>query len=421
MSIVSKAALAAMLTLGGLAAVVATPAEAQRKKKGENAQPQLEVGEEFRKSAVAAQTALQAKDYATAEQQLAAAEALIKNDDERYFAASLRLPIEAQKQNNAGIKQALEVMLPSPRLNPADAGRLNFVRGNIALNEKDTAGALQYLARAQELGYQSEDLPLMVARAQMDSGNIDGGVAAMQQAVDAKKAAGQKVPDEWYDYTVAKLYGAKRTDDVGKWLRMQLTDYPTSKNWRRSLLVYRDAAQLDNQGKLDLFRLMRSTKSLADQNDYLEYADIAYRVGLPFETKAVIEEGRAAGKVPAGALGTLLNDANIAIKNEGSLSALEAPARSAPNGTKAVQLADAYIGSGNYAKAVEFYRLGLEKGGVQADQVNLRLGTALANAGQRAEAKAAFSAVTTKPRAEIATFWNQWIDQGMTATTAPAA
>lgn len=415
MQIISKAALAAALAMGTVAAVVATPAEAQRNKKGQDAGAQLKVGDEFRKAAVAAQTALQAKDYATAEQQLAAAEALIQNDDERFFAASLRLPIESQKSNNAGMKQALDVLVNSPRTNAADLPRLTFVRGSIALDEKNVAEAVQYLNRARELGYENEDLPLLIARAQMDSGNVPAGVAEIEKAVQARKAAGQQVPDAWYDYTVSKLYGAKDNAGVAKWLRMQLTDYPTTKNWRRSLAVYRDGVELDNQAKLDLYRLMRSTKALADQNDYLEYADLAYRAGVPWEAKAAIDEGRASGTIPAGSGGAnqIYGEAEKGIKSEGSLTALEAPARSAANGRNASQLADAYLGSGNYAKAIEFYQLALQKGGVDADTVNTRLGTAYANAGQRDQAKQAFTVVTAQPRAEIASFWQLWIDQGM--------
>lgn len=418
MSIVSKAALTAMLAMGGVAvAATATPAAAvQSKKKGKEGEaPALKVGEEFRKAAMAAQTALQAGDTATADTQLAAAEALVKNDDEKFFAAQLRLPLEARKKNNAGMKSALDVLLADART--PDKPKLTFVRGDLARQEKDYQGALRFYQQAQQLGYPDQEaLTLNIAQTQFDLGNPTGGVAELEKAVQAKKAANQPVPDAWYDLAVAKLYGAKDSAGVSKWLRMQLTDYPNAKNWRRSLLVYRDSAQLDNQGKLDLFRLMRQTKALADQNDYLEYADIAYRVGLPFETKAVIQEGRAAGKVQPTGLAQLLNDADQAIKIEGSLAALEGKARSGANGKAAAQLGDAYLGSGNYAKAVEFYKLALQKGGVETETVNLRLGNALVGTGAKAEAATAFETVKTQPKAEIATFWKQWLATPATAT-----
>jgi predicted Zn-dependent protease len=407
MSIVSKAALTAILALGGIATVATTaPAAVQRKKKGEDEAPALKVGEEFRKAAMAAQTAIQAGDTATGETQLAAAEALVKNDDEKYFAAQLRLPLAARTKNNAGMKAAIETLLADPRTQ--DKGRLAFVRGDIARQEKDYPGAMRYLTQAQQLGYQDENLTLMMAQTQFDTGNAQAGVAELEKAVQAKKAAGQPVPDSWYDLAVARLYGVKDSAGVSKWLKLQLADYPTAKNWRRSLLVWRDSATLDDQGKLDLFRLMRQTKSLADQNDYLEYADIAYRVGLPFETKSVIDEGRAAGKVQSSGLAQLYGEAQQAIKVEGSLAALETKAK-AGTGRQAANMGDAYLGSGNFTKAVEFYRLALQKGGVDAQTVNLRLGNALVGAGNKAEAATAFNGVTTQPKAEIATFWKQWL------------
>lgn len=419
MSIVSKAALTAMLALGGVAVATTAPAATmQKQKKGKEGEaPQLKVGEEFRKSAMAAQTALQANDLATAETQLAAAEAQIKNDDEKYFAAQLRLPLEARKKNNAGMKAALETLIADPRT--ADKAKLTFVRGDIARQEKDFQGALRYFQQAQQLGYtDTENLTLGLAQTQFDLGNTPGAIAELEKAVQMKKAANQPVPDAWYDLAVAKLYAAKDSAGVSKWLRMQLNDYPNAKNWRRSLLVYRDSAKLDDQGKLDLFRLMRQTKVLADQNDYLEYADIAYRVGLPFETKSAIEEGRASGKVQPTGLAQLMTDANTSIKSEGALSTLEGKAKAAPTGKAAAQLADAYLGSASYAKAVEFYKLALQKGGVDADTVNLRLGNALVGAGNRAEAATAFEAVKTQPKAEIATFWKQWLATNGATTAA---
>ncbi|PCD03442.1 hypothetical protein COC42_03370 [Sphingomonas spermidinifaciens] len=417
MSIVSKAALTAMLALGGVAVATAAPAAPVQKKGKEGEAPQLKVGEEFRKAALAAQTALQANDLATADTQLTAAEALIKNDDEKYFAAQLRLPLEARKKNNAGMKAAIETLLADPRT--ADKAKMAFVRGDIARQEKDYQGALRYFQQAQQLGYSDqENLTLSMAQTQFDLGNSAGGVAELEKAVQAKKAANQPVPDAWYDLAVAKLYAAKDSAGVSKWLRLQLNDYPNAKNWRRSLLVYRDSAKLDDQGKLDLFRLMRQTKVLADQGDYAEYADIAYRVGLPFETKSAIEEGRAQGKIQGSGLGQLLTDANTSIKSEGALSTLEGKAKAAANGRAAAQLADAYLGSASYAKAVEFYKLALQKGGVDNDTVNLRLGNALVGAGNRAEATASFDAVKTQPKAEIATFWKQWLATSGTATAA---
>ena len=81
-----------------------------------------------------------------------------------------------------------------------------------------------------------------------------------------------------------------------------------------------------------------------------------------------------------------------------------------------------YLATGNNAKAVEMYNLALQKGGIDADEANTRIGIAHARAGQAAEAKAAFGKVTTTgPRAEIASFWTFYVDNPRIVASTPAA
>ena len=80
----------------------------------------------------------------------------------------------------------------------------------------------------------------------------------------------------------------------------------------------------------------------------------------------------------------------------------------AANGQAARATADAHLGYGLYTEAAELYRAALQKGGEDANLVNLRLGMALALAGRRAEAETAFRAVTG-PRAELASYWLLWL------------
>ncbi len=80
----------------------------------------------------------------------------------------------------------------------------------------------------------------------------------------------------------------------------------------------------------------------------------------------------------------------------------------APTGQMARTTADAFYGYGHYAEAADLYRAALQKGGEDANLVNTRLGASLALAGRRAEAEAAFHAVTGT-RATLAQFWLLWL------------
>ena len=155
---------------------------------------------------------------------------------------------------------------------------------------------------------------------------------------------------------------------------------------------------------------MRATNSLADQTDYLQYADSVNRRGLPSEAQAVIKEGMAQGKIPAGNAMSkgLLADATKNIAADGPLAGLEKRATTAANGKLAAGTADAYLGQNNYAKSAELYKLALTKGGVDADDVNLHLGIALARSGDKAGAATAFSAVKAAPKSDVAGLWTTW-------------
>jgi hypothetical protein len=71
-------------------------------------------------------------------------------------------------------------------------------------------------------------------------------------------------------------------------------------------------------------------------------------------------------------------------------------------------MADVYAGYRDYAKAADLYRVALQKGGVDANLVNTRLGIALAMGGQRADAEAAFGKVAGV-RAPLANLWRAWL------------
>lgn len=425
MKSISRAALAAALMAGVAGIAVSAPAAAQKKKE-EQKGPALKLSKGVQAAAAAAQTAIGAKDFATATTQLATAQAAAKTDDDRYIVSALQLQMEATKiqdaraanqtANEDGLKAPLNALITNPKTPAPDVAKYNYQLGVMAANAKDSAGAIQYFQRAQQLGYNDPNLPLQMVKLKMDAGDIAGGSAELEKAIDAQVAAGQKPSEDLYRYAIAKTNQKKMGPETIGWIKRYVVAYPSSKNWRDGLVTYgmtqSSAVTLDKGQKVDLYRLMRSTKSLADQYDYENYAQWTYDLGLPHETKAVLEEGKASGKIPASSTSAseLLKLATQAIATEGSLAPVEAKAKAGANGRIAANTGDAYLGMGNNAKAVELYRVGLQKGGVDNDAVNTRIGIALANSGDKAGAKEAFAAVKGAPRADIASMWALALD-----------
>jgi hypothetical protein len=420
----SKLALALALSTGATGVMLAPPATAQKKKDDKKAGPKM--SPEALKAAQTAQTALAAKDVATAEPAIVQLEGIAKTDDEKYFAAAMRYNVEQIKIQNARtanpnapvdetvLAKPIEALMASPNTPAAEKGKLAYQRGLLAYNSKQFPTAIQFFDQAKQLGYSDPNLVIQTAQAKVGNNDVAGGLSDLQAEVQRLNASGQKAPEDIYRYGIARSNAAKLPSTM-TWLQSYVSAYPSAKNWRDVVVTYglssNSIAKLDDSQKIDLFRLLRQTKALADQNDYLEYADDVQRRGLPAEALAVIKEGQAAGKIPASntLAKSMVTEATRQVAAEGSLAPLKAKANAAATGKLAAGTADAYLGQDNYAEAAALYRVALQKGGVDADEVNTHLGIALAKSGDKAGAKAAFDAVKGTPRAGIAALWNGYL------------
>ncbi|QDZ07427.1 hypothetical protein FPZ24_07995 [Sphingomonas panacisoli] len=423
---ISTAVLTAALVTGLAGVTIATPSAAKKKEEApKGPQVSAAVGAGIQK----AKAAFAAKDWAGAEAAIVEVETAAKTDDEKYYANFLRYALVSQKIADAstGTNGAFD---PTPMIAPLDAMIANpatpadmrpqfeYSRATIAYDQKNWALATQLFTAAQTHGSTQANLQLYLAKAKVQGGNAAGGMADM----DALYASGKPQTEDFYKYAISQSNTAGLRADTMKWLQRWVTAYPTPETWRNAIGFYaftnKPLAKLDKRQRVDLFRLMRVTKALADQSYYEEYAQASGDIGLPDEAKAVIDEGKANGKIPANpssAIKALATDSTAQIAAEGSFDALERKAGAAPTGPLSAQTGDAYLGRGNYAKAVVLYRQALTKGGVNNDEVNTHLGIALALSGDKAGAKTAFTAVTGAPRNDIAAFWMIYLDHPPTA------
>ncbi len=411
MKLVSSLALGAALVLGAAPTVVMAakekPAEA----------PKMTLSKEFRAAAGPAQAAIKANP-AGADVAVTAAEAAATTADDKFVAAQLRLQVGGALKDQVMQQKAVLAMINSgSAIGNAELPRLNFYAGQFAYSANDFPKAIQYLTEADRLGYKSgnQDTLLLLAEANFKSNNVPAGLAHVDKAVAASTAAGIKPPESWYARASSVAYKAKLNSESAKWTRAQVRAYPTKDNWRSALVVYRDGATRDGNLNLDIFRLMRLTKSLAGERDYYEFASLATERGLPGEAKSIIDEGMATSAVPTSsrALNELRGMASAKIAgDQASLAAAERQAGASATGRVASATADAYLGYGQDAKAVALYKTALTKGGVDVDAVNTRMGIALMRSGDKVGARTAFTAVKGA-RADIAAFWLLWLDQAV--------
>lgn len=420
MRIVSTTALGLALAFG-MAAV--TPAIA--KDKPVKAAP-ANYSQKVREAVVAAQAALKANDLPTATAKIGEGEAAIATDDDRLVVGQIYVSI-AQKNNDQTLfSKGITLMIASNKAPPEVLPQLLAAKGKIAYSAKDYAGAEQSLLAARTAGSTDADLlPVLVESMHMQRKDLES-LQTLNAGIQQRLTAGQTVEDAWFQRGIAIGYQAKPANPADKAAINQIvseltnkwiTAYPTKGHWRDTLLIYRDNNRIDPDQEIDMLRLLRTAGAMNGERDYMDYVLATY-LRYPGEAKAVLDEGVAAGYVNVA---TNKNAAEIkGIVNtkipadKASLPAGEKSARAAATGKIALSTADAYLGYGEWAKAIDLYKVALAKGGVDAGVVNTRMGIALAKSGDKEGARAAFAAVTG-PRKPLADFWTVYLDHPATA------
>lgn len=408
MKSISRLAVAAVLA----AVTISAPAVAQKAKPAAAAAgPKL--SKAVQSLLAQAQTAQTAGDHPAALTLLNQALAVPKaTAEDKLWTYRLMLNSAQATKDNALLKTSIEGSLSTGMVSPTDEVKFRTALRGLALQAKDYQGAIQQSTKMAALSPSDAKLQYELSGVYQLANQQKLAYDAASKAIAIAKASGT-VPEEYYKSAAKLSLDNNMTAEFASTTAGWLSGYPTPENWRTILTLFRDSAKFDDQGSLDVFRLMHVTGSLASEKDYYEYAETANQRGYPGEAKLIIDEGLAKGKLSTAKTYTKELQAVVnpkVARDKSSLPGLEAEAKKAANGKLALSTGDAYLGHGNYAKAVELYQLALQKGGIDAATANTRLGIAYGKAGQKAEAEAAFKAVTGGgARQQLAEYWLIWL------------
>lgn len=366
--------------------------------------------------------AVQSQDWAAATAALPAAQAAAQSPTARYVLGQLELQIARGTNNSELMLQAVNQMIdsgaaPADQIEALQRAKTSLTAANVA--QSDPAAAETQLA--QLLAADANNIGTMIQLAEVKErlNKHEEAIALFQRAIAASTAAGQAAPQDYYRRALAIAYGAHLAQPSLEVATQLIAAYPTGENWRDSLRVYRSLAT-DRQAELDLFRLMHDAGALASEAEYVTYAETANRAVALGEVKSVLDEAFARNMIQASnATSVRALQSSAVNRMQADRGSLATEARNPATGTAALRIGDAYFGYGQYAEAAQAYRTALQKGGQDANLVNLRLGEALARAGQRAEAETAFRAVTG-PHQPIAAFWLLFLAHPPQGQAAPA-
>ncbi|MFB0875151.1 MULTISPECIES: tetratricopeptide repeat protein [unclassified Sphingobium] len=390
--------------------VALLPAPALAKKKAPDVGPPILMSDSFRANAQAADAALKARDASAAGPRVSAL--MPSNDFESYIAASMRFQLALLRSDVPAQRLALTDLFKTSALPRAQAPRLRYVAAYLAFLAGKYDDATAELDTARALGYQGVDATMLRADIALRRNKPKDARPYVQAAIAQQKAEGKAVPAAWSDRAISMAYQAGDWTELGQLYRERLAQMDNREEWRTALVNYQAAAAIEPQLQLDLYRLQAANGAMASERDYQNYAQAAEKSGYYAEAKAIIEAGRAAGKLtPTQPTTTQLlkSVAPKAVKEITALKTDAAKALTSANGKTALAAADSYFSMSQFPKAAELYRIALAKGGVDADRANARLGVALARSGDLANAQATLAQAGGK-WIGVAGFWSIWVD-----------
>ncbi|WP_205481812.1 tetratricopeptide repeat protein [Sphingomonas arenae] len=393
------------LALSLCVAGFAVPSAAQQE-----APKPLKVSNEAGPAIRALDTAVKGGDFSNLPALLAEANAKAKTADDRFAIVSLQLRAAQAQNDKAATAAAVDGLLATGRIQEPEASKLRFSAAQLRYELKQYDQAAAGFEQALAADPNNLDAYVLLAETRKGQNREAEAVPLLQKAIQLRAASGQPVPESWYNRATALAFNNK-LPSAPQLARDWAKAYPSPTSWRTAIMTFEPTSGLTGPDKVDIYRLQRAAGALKGETDYYRYADAVLLRGLPGEAKAVLEEGFAANAIdrnkPAFRDLYAAASAKIAADKAG-LVAAEKSALASPAARSALGTGDALMSYGDYQKAAALYRAALGKSGVDAGAANLRLGIALARAGDTASATAAFNAVTG-PRAGLAKLWLDWL------------
>jgi tetratricopeptide (TPR) repeat protein len=273
--------------------------------------------------------------------------------------------------------------------------------------------AIDFGNRAVKGGFADEELKTLVGQAYYLKGDWKNTLRFEEGLVDEKIKNGQTPKSESLQLILSACVKLNDSACETRALEKIVTYYPKPDYWYQLLFTMRQQTSGNDANTLQTYRLMSEVDVLKSPEDYTEMAQLALEAGSPGEAQHILEKGIAKGvftdpRAKAKNQRLLESAKKAAATDQANLPKIEKDADAAPNGAKNVGVGLAYLGYGQYDKAVDEISKGLAKGGLRNEsEARLLLGIAQLKAGHKEDATKSFHAVKGDPSLErLANLWS---------------
>jgi hypothetical protein len=424
LNLVLTAALAAaglVGVVGGSLLPVSTAAAAEKEK--DKAAAKQKLSPAMSKPLVAAQAAMNAKNWDEALVQIEAANAVQpKTPYDAFMVDELAWYIYLQKKDYVKSAEALERSLATGMVPEADRQQRMRALTQMHLQNKQYDKALAVGTEYMKLKPDDAEIALSLAQARYLSDDFAGARTAVEQLIASTPRPSEQA------LLLALRTNFELKDDAGTLRALEglVRHYPQPKYWE-DLLNAQLFKTKEDRGLRALYRLMEDTGTLDKGEEFAEMGTTLVAGGFPNEAKQVLERGMAqnvfAADSKARAQSELERARTGAAADAKDLGTAAAQLAAAKTGTQMVAIGKLYFSAGDYANAADAIQKGLAKGGVaDADDANMLLGIAQSRLNKPAEARAAFDAVKAPALTDLARLWKLQLETAAApAAPAPAA
>ena len=392
--------------------------------------PKADYSKEFRKLAGPVQEAVNEKKWAEVLAALPELEAIPEpTRDDKKAIATWKLQATQGVGDQDAFAAAIEAFLAEGYAEPENVGAMHRQLAAHYSAKKDNAKTLEHFQKFVEAtpDVQPDELETL-GRLQLQAGQNAEACQTLGRAIEQVKTKNEKPKEMWYQLRDRCFIELK--DDASRLANLEalVAEYPDKEYYSRIVAIYQAQTNDDRVVMLNAYRVAATDPQggLATVGAYISYADTAMVAGSPGEAARALERGMKEGIVPsAGTNQQLLGQAKTAIANDKkSLPGESAAAAKNAKGEVDVKVGLGFYSTGDYAKAAEAIRRGIEKGGVERlDDANLLLGASLLELGKTDEARAAFEAAKAAAPAggHLGRIADLWLARTERGGAAPAA
>jgi tetratricopeptide (TPR) repeat protein len=359
MKLITTTALALVAALAAAPATAQTPsAPAQQQVKITPSKPALKAISDLN-------DAVTKSDFASVPAKVAAAQAVATTKDDRYLIGQLQLKAALAEKNDAATAAAIDTLASSGYLEPSKTSQLYLGLGGTFFNNKQYPQAAAAYQKALALDPNNTEAGSLLGESLFAQGQKAEAAAAFQRAIQVRVAAGQKPEEGLVKRAVAVAYDAKSPAAI----ELPAVGIRLSQRWQLERRD-RDLHQPQPSGRRGHARpprLMQVTGALNNGGEYAQHA--ARRPSSTISTRRrLLDAGVVAKPIDPSKPSTAISTVSKPSPSDGGRPRRSDQDRTERHGAAADRRS--LLRDGNYAKAIELYKMSMGKPGVDAAIAN---------------------------------------------------